>query len=507
MAHPAHKAPQAHQSDLGVSVKDRFALRRLDFVIILIAIFLVGFWVVQRGSQAYEGILKRPLRVGIVAWPGYAGGLVANRGLRANKDSYFWDKRKLLVEFVEKPDEDELLRDFESGKLDVIWSTVDTLAQQAPALQKKGIHPKAFMQADWSHGGDAIIASAGIDQIEDLKGKRIAVSPATSEWLFEYSLKNSSLTDEQRRAVRQSRIQTNSPQDAADKFINNEVDAAVLWEPDVTRALQGRIGSHTLLDTKDAGKLIADVMVAKQEFIDHHHNAIVALVDGWLHGTTEAIKNPMLAVEYLRHEKDFESLTIEKTHDMLEVTSWATLSDNAEMFGLGGGGPAYFDILFNEASEVWVKAGYMADSIAADQARDTGPIQEVYGMSGFHRSAKGKQTTCATPAATIETKRLTMGFQPNKAELTPNAKTLLDNNEALFVSNSNFCIQADPVEGDTQPNAAEIAKARENAVIEYLRTRYSRSQFASANTVSEQNFDSENRRYIRLKLAATVNQP
>jgi ABC-type nitrate/sulfonate/bicarbonate transport system substrate-binding protein len=503
MANPAHKA---HQSEVGVSVKNRFALRRVDFLIVLVAVVLIAFWVVHRGNQAYEGLLKRPLRVGIVPWPGFAGGLVANRGLRPNKDCYFWDKRNLLVEFVEKPDEDELLRDFESGKLDVIWSTVDSLAQQAPALQKKGIHPKAFMQVDWSHGGDAIIASAGIDQIEDLKGKRIAVSPATSEWLFEYSLKNSSLSEDERRAIRQSRVQTKSPQDAANKFINNEVDAAVLWEPDVTRAITGRLGSHKLLDTKDAGKLIADIMVAKQEFIDQHHNAIVALIDGWIHGTTDAIKDPMLAVQYLQHEADFETLGPEKTHDMLEVTSWATLSDNAEMFGLGGGN-AYFDILFKEANEVWVKAGYMSDSIPADQARDTGPLQEVYGMFGFHRSAKGKQTTCATPEATIETKILPVGFQPNKADLTDVARTVLSNNEALFVSNSNFCIQSDPVVGDNQPNAAEIARTRENAVIDYLRARYPRSQFASANTVPEQSFETENRRYVRLKLAATVNQP
>src|SRR5947207_958398 len=124
MTNPGDKTH--HQSEAGLSVKDRFALRRLDFVIIFIAALLVGYWVYHFGEGSYEGILKRPLRVGIVAWPGYAGGLVANHGKRPNKDSIFWEKHKLLVEFVEEPDDERLVAGFKSGEFDVIWRTVDT---------------------------------------------------------------------------------------------------------------------------------------------------------------------------------------------------------------------------------------------------------------------------------------------------------------------------------------------------------------------------------------------
>jgi ABC-type nitrate/sulfonate/bicarbonate transport system substrate-binding protein len=498
-----------HSTEAGLSVKDRFALRRLDFLVILIAVLLVGFWVYKRGNGAYEGILGRPLRVGIVAWPGYAGGLVANGGLRPNKDSYFWAQRKLLVEFIEVPDDEELLRDFESGKIDVIWRTVDTLARQAPEMRKRGVNPKAFLQVDWSRGGDAIIAKAGIDRIEDLKGKRIAVTAATSQWLFEYSLKNSSLTEQERKEIRDSnsRFIRVDPREVGEMFVKDEVDAAVLWEPDVTQAIKGRSGAHVLVDTSDWPGMIADVMVAKEEFIKEHHNVIVALIDGWTEGTARAIKDPMLAVQVLRIEEQFEDLGIEKTHELTHTTAWATLSDNAEMFGLGGGN-AYFDVLFNEASAIWVKGGYMEESmpIPAELARDVDPLREVYGI---HLLWKGAGPTCGAETP-IQTIRVPMDFQPNKAELSESAKALLNNNDALFVPNNNFCIQAEPVDKDAPQTAIEIARARENAVIDYLRTHYDRSQshFAAANALSQPNFNPEKRpRYIRLQLTGAVKGP
>ena len=62
---------------------------------------LIGVAVVGAGVGAYKifsgssggatckGLLGRPLRVGIVTWPGYAGGIVANNGFKPNKDCIY----------------------------------------------------------------------------------------------------------------------------------------------------------------------------------------------------------------------------------------------------------------------------------------------------------------------------------------------------------------------------------------------------------------------------------
>jgi NitT/TauT family transport system substrate-binding protein len=489
------------------SFRDRFALRRLDVGIILIVALGVGFWVYLRGNRAYEGMLGRPLRVGIVAWSGYAGGLVANNGLRPNKDSYFWSKHKLLVEFVEQEDESQLLSDFANGKLDIIWSTVDSLALQAPELQKKGVQPRAFMQVDWSRGGDAIVASADIERIEDLKGKRVAVSLTASQWLLEDSLEHCKLTDPERDAIRQSRITTNGSQEAGNLFVSKNVDAAALWEPDVTHALEARTGAHRLIDTSTATKLIADVMVAKKEFIEQHHDVIVAFVDGWLlYGTTEAIKDPMLAAKVLQNEQGFANLGEQKTQELLGRTAWATLNDNVEMFGLSGG-KAFFDDLFSQASHLWLKQGYMTNSVAADQARDIKPLKEVYRAKSL---LPGPNCGKETPMQTIE---LAIAFHPNKADLSQDAKSILDNQDALFILQTHtgacFCVQSDRVTGDASQTALQIGRAREKEVIDYLVEHYGRprEQFASASAdAAPQTLNVGTRTFIRLQLNAGRNQ-
>src|SRR5262245_47070229 len=115
-----------HNTQASLKLRDRFALRRADILILIAVAAMVGAWVYLRGNRANEGMLGRPLRVGIVSWPGYAGGLVANNGLRANKDSIFWKQHQLLVEFVEENDETKMLDDFANGQFDIIWSTVDS---------------------------------------------------------------------------------------------------------------------------------------------------------------------------------------------------------------------------------------------------------------------------------------------------------------------------------------------------------------------------------------------
>ena len=53
-------------------------------------------------------------------------------------------------------------------------------------------------------------------------------------------------------------------------FAQGKVDVACLWEPDVTLALASRPGAHRLFSTADATELVADMLVARREFLDRH---------------------------------------------------------------------------------------------------------------------------------------------------------------------------------------------------------------------------------------------
>jgi NitT/TauT family transport system substrate-binding protein len=493
-------------TDRFLSFKDRFGVQTRDVILIAFVVLLIGAWVIVRGHQASAGLLGRPLRVGIVPWPGYAGGLVANNGLRANKDSDFWRNHNLLVQFVIVPDEAELRNDFarggEKGGVDITWSTVDSLAQQFPAFVKEGIQPRAFMQADWSRGADAIIASAGIERIEDLRGKKIAVSMSASQWLLEYSLENSSLTSAERTEIRNQRLTTKGSQEARDLFVNGSVDAAVLWEPDVTEAINRRTGANRLIDTSAAANLIADVMVAKEEFIQEHPEVIAAFIRGWLlDGTTKAISNPMLAVKALQEESDFERLGEETTHELLGKVAFATLDDNARMFGLSDG-DALFGPLFNEASNLWSKHGYITAQATAEQAQDIRSLREIY------RAELGSLAARAGCGSERMTKELSVVFPLGKAELSPEAQRILDAEISLLLrtlSEFRFCVEAVTSEGDDSQRDLGLRQTRETEVIEHLVAHYNlpRSRFVSVSAGSSESASGGRvTQYIRLKLVS-----
>ena len=350
-------------------------------VVVLIAIFYL------RGTTETAPVsrldLDRPLVVGLVSWPGYAGGITANLGFQENAEGIFYKKYGLPVKFVLIEDIDARGKAFAKGGpdgVDVVWSTVDFWANELPAYIQGGLHPKAFLQVDWSRGGDAIVADQSVKTIEDLRGKKIALVQYTpSHWFLESAFKDSKLTEPEKEQLRKNLIFTQDVPSARAAFTAGQVDAAAVWEPDVNQALK-RSGSHVLLSSRDMPNLIADVMVAQQEFIDAHPKTMEAFVRGWLDGVAEAKSNPDLAAQLLvDNEPLFRDLGIPATKDSLAWVYWPDLADNASMFGLNGK-PAVFDALFSNAAQTWKNLGAIDTIVSPDDAKDISVLRRVYGQ-------------------------------------------------------------------------------------------------------------------------------
>src|SRR5690348_11383511 len=165
----------------------------------------------ETASASGGGILGRPLRVALNYWPGFAGGVLANNGFKANTgdDCTFWKKYNLQVEFVDIEVPDQMTKALTHGApdgVDVMWQTTDTWPSTDAGLRKSGIKAQAFLQADWSRGGDALVATSDVRRIEDLPGKRIGLIPLTpSHSLLDEAMRDSSLSDAQRKQVESSK--------------------------------------------------------------------------------------------------------------------------------------------------------------------------------------------------------------------------------------------------------------------------------------------------------------
>lgn len=72
--------------------------------------------------------------------------------------------------------ENDLLKAMEAwmaGEYDVLVQAADTFSLYTAPKDINAFNPKAFMQVDWSRGGDAVIVKRGINTANDLKGKEL----------------------------------------------------------------------------------------------------------------------------------------------------------------------------------------------------------------------------------------------------------------------------------------------------------------------------------------------
>ncbi len=443
------------------------------------------------GLGGDQGLLGRPLRVGVVTWPGYAGGIVANNGFKSNKESIYWKNHNLLVEFMLMEDVDARGKAFARGGadgVDIVWSTVDFWANELPGFIKGGVNAKAIMQVDWSRGGDAIVADASIRRIEDLKGKRVALALFTpSHWLLEYSLENSSLDETDQTQIVKSLIGKNASPDARADYVAGRADAAVVWEPDVTEALQNRPGSHIIVSTKTAANLIADLMVAREDFINQHPDVIKAFIQGWFDGTVEANRDNDLVVRLLmENEPLYKDLGEQVTRDGLATVRWADLIDNTKMFGLDGSEPL-FDRIFKQASLAWVKRGYISQPVSPADAKDDRFLREIYSAVPAEARMAAPKEEFKFPTQTPEekktetpimTKPVNIYFTTGSAALDENAKQILDQVALTAQTYSNAYIR---VEGNTDSTGnpqtnVRLSQARAQSVVDYLVARYGFNQ-------------------------------
>lgn len=425
-------------------------------------------------------LLGRPLRVGVVTWPGYAGGIVANNGFKPNADSIYYKKYKLCVEFMLMEDVDARAKAFARGEedgVDVVWSTVDFWANELPGFRDTNLNARAVMQVDWSRGGDAIVADESINSIEDLHGRRISLALFTpSHWLLEYSLQNSRLDEAQQAAIVTALVGKNASPDARADFVAGRVDAAVVWEPDVAGALKERKNSHVIVSTEEARQLIADVMVAREDFIGKHPDVIQAFVEGWVvDGTVKANRDKDAVVRLLmENEPVYKELGAEVTLQNLATVRWADLADNTEMFNLDGRDKEpLFDSLFNQAGKSWRARGYISATVPPSVAKDVSFLEEIYERNPVERNPFEPPTPSADEATepAFAVKPVTVNFASNNAALDAEARQVIDEQVSLLAKAMSGAIIRVEGNTDSQGNAdynRELSERRAQAVVDYL---------------------------------------
>ncbi len=418
------------------------------------------------------------LRVQLVTWGGYAPGLYFNEGAAANERSRFFKDYGFKVDFKLENDLINALNAWIAGEYDVIVQTADAFPLYTSPGDINAYKPKAFMQVDWSRGGDAIIVKRGINSVNDLKGKKIAVAvPSPAQTLLSYSLEAAGLDYNDVEVVK-----TPDNLKAAELFRSGDIDAAVVWSPDDILATRDVPGSKILLTTVDQSHIIADIMFAKEDVIQSKKNMINGFYEGWMKGVAElkTSSNRKKAAKYLA---ELNGVGLEDAEGMMSTVYWTGHGDNMNFFGLDGNykGQKGAD-LYGIMAKRFVDMGD-AESVAPNwrSVVHTGAVQAANTkLTGpAHAPEKSKTfkpaTTTERKAAPVASKPISINFATGQYTLTENAKTIIDlqfANTAKSFANMRVRVEGNTDNTGDRTMNQKLSEQRASAVANYLKGTY-----------------------------------
>lgn len=227
------------------------------FVTLLAVCCLLAF-----SATAFAGT---KVKVAFATWIGYAPLYIA-------QEKGIFEKYGLDVELMIIDDESQYAAAMASGNIDALGNVLD----REVIHYAKGTPETVLFAMDESSGGDGIIATKDIKSLKDLAGKAIGLDKSsTSYFFFLTAIQKAGLSED---AVT---IHEMGASDAGAAFIAGRLDAAVSWEPWLSKVTE-REGGHVLASSKDFPRTIVDVFVMRNDFITENPGAGQAMTNAWM---------------------------------------------------------------------------------------------------------------------------------------------------------------------------------------------------------------------------------
>lgn len=243
-------------------------------------------------------------------------------------------------------------------ELDFAVTTVDAYVLNGAAID----YPATIIAViDESKGGDAIVARRSkVANLEALKRGPtvpIAFTPSSpSEHLLKSVGEHFDLPQFRDRGGAWKVAAEGSP-DALKKLQKGKVDVAVLWEPDVSKALADP-AYVKLIGTEDTKELIVDALLASRRMVSDKPEAIKILLEEYFQ-TLDHYRHDAAAMR--TDVAKYAKIDDEQVEPTLGGVAWADLPDNgARWFGISSGGASAREALIdtiNGTADILVKAG------------------------------------------------------------------------------------------------------------------------------------------------------
>jgi outer membrane protein OmpA-like peptidoglycan-associated protein/ABC-type amino acid transport substrate-binding protein len=470
----------------------------IGVVLLLIvgALAIVGAWYVlpyfkehQQKTTSDSRKIKGKITIALDNWIGYFPLRSPEMQSAMRRSGY------QLVLQDDNADYQGRMEKLKKGEIDLAVATVDSFILNAKAVNYPGT---IIMVIDESKGGDSILAKSDVvGNLSELKGRtglRVAFTPGSpSHHLLKAAVDHFNVPE--LLPVGPNRIETNGSEEALKKLMTGKADLAVLWEPDVSKAL-AQPGVVKLLGTEDTERLIVDILVVSRKFSQDQPDLVKLLLRNYF----RVLKKYRDSPELLRKDiKEETGLSDDAVQSMLKGVAWVNFGQNCEN---------WFDVAapgsFSE--EGIVDAIYSASSIlvnAGDFSKDPVPdgdpyrlinsafLEDLYssGMSGFTTGTHTGQT----PVSSLEARFPPLGdagwdalkevgalkvepivFQSGTDNLDLLAKQVVDKTVERLKHYPNFRVVIKGhtgTRGDAKENL-RLSQDRAEAVAKYLEITY-----------------------------------
>jgi len=212
------------------------------------------------------------LRVGMNNWIGYSIALYA-------QDVGIFEKRGLQVYITQFNNQQDNIRSTMRGAQELSFVPLWEVMQ----VDQANDQPVFIMVADVSAGSDGIVSKSGINAVKDLKGKRVGTKLGTVAHLIllEALQLNQMKPDD-------IQIVDVSNERSSELLQKNDLDAAVLWEPNLSQTAT-KINGKVIFTTKDVDSLVIDGLATRSAVLKENKAAVQQFILAWL-DTIQAVE-------------------------------------------------------------------------------------------------------------------------------------------------------------------------------------------------------------------------
>jgi NitT/TauT family transport system substrate-binding protein len=192
-----------------------------------------------------------PLRIFHFTWVGYGPLFVA-------QDKGFFAKEGIEVSLIRSDEHTAMFASLAAGQVDAVAGSLQDIVIFAEPDEDL---LQCVLVTDDSRGADGIVGNSDIRSIAELKGRTVAVPVGSSnQFYLNLLLQEAGLSE-----ADLGEVVDLWGDEGAEAFLLREVDAAVIWEPDLTPAKNA--GHGHLTDTSERPGLIVDCVVTTADIL------------------------------------------------------------------------------------------------------------------------------------------------------------------------------------------------------------------------------------------------